>query len=419
MRSNVSAAMPNVARSVKQVTDSGTIASPTRRQVLTIMGLLMPNKKSSVHAMVVIAGIAIGALATTSQASSAGNVKELRASQTASSSTAPKPAPSFRRGQNQSSDGNIEDMFPSGVSTSRPTFSANTSSKRTLEATIKKNDLDGSSPGGTIKANANIFENGVAQKPSSTSVPPDVYRAWLEKTHPQFALNVSASPKESLIEVKGQWDDSARTLKNLGIPFTRIRAGQLHPEVLSAARVLIINCAGELKRDQLQEVRDFVSNGGYLLTTDWSLDNMLQQTFPGYVEWNRGKSDRNMYSSTIVNPDPVLFDNTVRSAYWKLDLSAHMIRIRRPDAVRVLCTSPELASEDPDHMGALAVVFRFGKGYVLHMVGHFDNNSGIALGNLLPDPAPGIGISLRQAMATNFVVAGLTRTPIPMNVSRH
>lgn len=385
----------------------------------------MPNKKSTARAITIVAGIAATILVGTSQASSAGNTSKLPAklSQATSDASAPKPAPNFRRNPNAQPSaptaGDIGDMFPSAdPSGGRPTFSANTSSKRTLEATIKKNDLDASAGGGTLKGNANIFENGVVQKPSSTSVPPQVYRAWLEKTHPQFALNASAQSEDRLIEVKGQWDDAARTLKNLGIPFRRVRAGQLRPDVLSAAKVVVINCAGELKRDQLQNLRDFVSNGGYLLTTDWALDNMLQQTFPGYVEWNKGKSDRNMYSSTIVNPDPVLFDNTVRNAYWKLDLSAHMIRIRRPDAVRVLCTSPELAAEDPDRMGALAVVFKFGKGYVLHMVGHFDNNSGIALGNLLPDPAPGIGISLRQAMATNFVVAGLTGTPIPVNVPR-
>lgn len=371
-------------------------------------GSQMPENQSRLRATIAIAGILSGILGGTFNATPAQS----------SSDNAPKPAPNFRRGQSFSNSENIGTQFPSPEA--RPTFAVSTAGKRTLEGGIKKNDLDGAAfgSGGALTGSANIFENGVAQRPSSTSVPPVVYRGWLEKTHPKFALNATMSPKESLIEVKGQWDDAARTLKNLGIPFTRIRAGQLRPDVLSHAKVVVINCAGELRREQLQDIRDFVSNGGYLLTTDWALDNMLAQTFPGYVEWNRAKSDHNMYSSTIVNPDPVLFNNTVRSAYWKLDLSAHLIRIRRPDAVRILCTSPELASEDPDRLGALAVVFRFGKGYVLHMIGHFDNNSGIALGNLLPDPAPGIGISLRQAMATNFVVAGLTRTPIPMSGRR-
>jgi len=60
-------------------------------------------------------------------------------------------------------------------------------------------------------------------------------------------------------------------------------------------------------------------------------------------------------------------------------------------------------------MGALAVNFTFGRGQVLHLVGHFDNNAGFAFTNTLPQPATGIGISLRQALATNFLVDALSR----------
>jgi len=67
-----------------------------------------------------------------------------------------------------------------------------------------------------------------------------------------------------------------------------------------------------------------------------------------------------------------------------------------------------LSRDDPDRRGILAVTFTFGRGHVLHLVGHFDNNATLAFGNMLPDPAPEIGISLRQALAANFLVAGLS-----------
>ncbi|HMO19720.1 MAG TPA: hypothetical protein PKC98_01990, partial [Candidatus Melainabacteria bacterium] len=76
--------------------------------------------------------------------------------------------------------------------------------------------------------------------------------------------------------------------------------------------------------------------------------------------------------------------------------------------VRVLIESRRLKEEDPDRAGVLAAVFGFGRGYVLHMAGHFDNNSGVPVRHRLPDPAPIIEIGLRQALAANFVVAGLT-----------
>ncbi|HNA74241.1 MAG TPA: hypothetical protein PKW73_12930, partial [Candidatus Obscuribacter sp.] len=92
---------------------------------------------------------------------------------------------------------------------------------------------------------------------------------------------------------------------------------------------------------------------------------------------------------------------------WKMDQEAHLIKVLDRSRVRVLVSSPSLSLEDPDKEGVLACIFPFGKGYVLHMVGHFDNNARIAVGNFLPDSATDIGISLRQALAANFVAAAL------------
>lgn len=239
----------------------------------------------------------------------------------------------------------------------------------------------------------------------SEQVPPEVFRAWLSKAHPELAGNVTA--QSDIVEVAGQWDNAAKTLTKFDLPFEHIKSRNIDEAMLAHAKVLVINCAGEVKRDKLQLVRDFVGRGGYLLTTDWALDNMLAQTFPGYVEWNKAVNHNAIYEADFVKPDPVLGANCVSHAHWKLDEAAHLVRVLRAGTVKVLVTSRELAGEDPDHSGVLACAFAFGRGYVLHMVGHFDNNAKIAVGNFLPDPAPNIGISLRQAIAANFIVAGL------------
>lgn len=109
----------------------------------------------------------------------------------------------------------------------------------------------------------------------------------------------------------------------------------------------------------------------------------------------------------VVNPDPVLFNRAVTHAPWKLDIESHLIHINNPQIVKVLAVSETLKRQDPDCIGALAVFFKFGRGSVLHMVGHFENNSPIPVGEMLPDPAPVIGIGLRQALAANFVAAAL------------
>jgi hypothetical protein len=246
---------------------------------------------------------------------------------------------------------------------------------------------------------------------TNVDTPPAVFRAWLEKTHPEFALTASRIGKGDVLVTRGAWDDSNKTLDKFGIPCTKIRAGQMRDYPLDHVRVLIIDCAGDVPRESFQRIRDFVSNGGYLLSTDWSLDNMLQKTFPGFVEFNGKKNRHDIYDAEVANPDPVLFQNAVSNAKWKLDKECHLLTVLKPDAVRVLVRSRGLASEDGQ--GILAVAWRFGRGEVLHLVGHFDNNpSTFHFGDSLPDPAPLINISLRQAIAANFVVAGLSGTHI-------
>lgn len=259
-------------------------------------------------------------------------------------------------------------------------------------------------------AAAGIAQTDAVQKrPKPARVEEDVYRGWLGKTHPQFSLKTQSQDPIEVLEIKGQWDKADHTLKKLGIPHTTIGSGQLNSIGLARTKVLVVNCAGTLDRNALQGIRDFVVRGGYLLTTDWALDNMLRQTFPGFVEWNKGKSKGNVVDAHVVLPEREFFGGTVSNASWKLDEESQTIRVLKPDVVKVLAVSRDLAPLDPDRQGILAVAFSFGKGKVLHMVGHFDNNSLPIFPNRLPDPAPVIGIGLRQALAANFVVAGLQR----------
>ena len=257
-----------------------------------------------------------------------------------------------------------------------------------------------------------------APRTGSRSVPPEMFRAWLLDAHKGFALQASRIVDNQIIVIKGQWDNSAKTLKKFEIPHTRISSGDLNNRDLSGTRVVIVDCAGELDQRGRQKLRDFVARGGYLLSTDWALDNFVSITFNEYVAWNKATNSKAVYDALVVDADPVLLNHTVTSAPWKLDRESHLIRVVNRDAVRVLILSKQLSVEDPGRLGALAVLFPFGNGYVLHMLGHFDNNSAIPFGHRLPDPAPVINISLRQALAINFVVAGLSGSRISTRHSR-
>src|SRR6185369_13580905 len=156
----------------------------------------------------------------------------------------------------------------------------------------------------------------------------------------------------------------------------------------------------------LQILKKFVLNGGYLITTDWSLENCTQRAFPGILEWNGGYSGSFLADATSMYPDSPYCKNVPTQAFWKLDNKCQTVRVRRRDMVKPLVRSRYLLQDDPDQIGILACTFDYGKGKVLHVVGHFDNNSDLAFNNALPDPSA-IGISMRQAIMANFIVEGL------------
>ncbi len=254
------------------------------------------------------------------------------------------------------------------------------------------------------------YQPSFFQLSSMRSVGPGVFRGWLEKTHSRFALATSTMDPMLVLEIKGQWDDADHTLRSFGIRHTTIKKGRLDDQPLDGVKVLVVNCAGNVPRGTFQKIRDFVARGGFLISTDWTVHNLVENAFPGYIAWNGGKTDSKVVDATVTYPDPRLFAGAVQNSGWKLDDGSQTIRVLRPDVVRVLVRSRMLTGEDPDRLGILAVVFPFGRGQVLHLVGHFDNNANLAFTNLLPDPAPVIGISLRQALACNFLVEGLEQS---------
>jgi len=169
----------------------------------------------------------------------------------------------------------------------------------------------------------------------------------------------------------------------------------------------VVNCGANLNADALKKVRKFVQDGGYLLTTDWALDSCLEKAFPGYVEWNSDYTENSVVDAVVVDDDPVLLVGMPRVAYWKLENRSQTVKVLRGREVQVLARSRTLMQRECSNLGILALTFSFGAGRVLHLVGHFDNNADRAFNNALPDPSPVIGISLRQAIAGNFVVAAL------------
>lgn len=250
-------------------------------------------------------------------------------------------------------------------------------------------------------------------KPRTAIVQPSTFKSWLEKNHSGAVARLG---KNSIVEVKGQWDDCSHALRNFALPHTRIPSSRLPDTDLSGTRILVINCGCNMDAKVLNRVREFVQGGGYLLTTDWALDSCLSKAFPDFVQFNGHFTEGGVVDAVVVDNDPVLLAGVPRYAFWKLESRSQSVQILNNLAVQVLARSRDLTIQenkdvdvrDPrSNAGVLALTFPYGSGRVLHLVGHFDNNADRASNLALPDPAPMIGIGLRQAIAANFVLAAL------------
>jgi hypothetical protein len=242
------------------------------------------------------------------------------------------------------------------------------------------------------------------QQAKTATVQPALFKNWLDKSHPGQSARFT---KTTIVELKGKWDDCGHVIRSFGLPFTKITANNLATTDLSATRILVVNCGCILNESALKKLQEFVDGGGYLLSTDWALDSCLQKAFPGYVEWNSGYTSNGVVDAVVVDRDAILLAGVPRVAHWQLEDKSQIVRVIRGKAVQVLARSRMLMHEDQDQLGILALTFPYGNGRILHLVGHFDNNANLSFNTALPDPAPLIGIGLRQAIAANFIMAAL------------
>jgi len=285
-----------------------------------------------------------------------------------------------------------------------------------LEGNVSRYDLNSQQNQYSGAAGAPRFGTPV-QEPSAIHYPAakeaiveaKVFKSWLEKNHPELKGTLE-SQRQTIIEVKGKWDDSGHALRTFGMGCTKVPPNRLSKFDLSKSKILIVDCAGEVPHDALETINKFVRDGGYLLTTDWALEGCLQKAIPGYIEWNGDNTrETRVVDAYLRTEDPGLTIGTVSRAHWKLDKKCQLMRVIRPELVEILAASVQLKTDDSTGHGYLAASFRHKKGRVLHLVGHFDYNSDSAFSNLLPDPAPQIGISLRQAIAANFIAEALAQ----------
>jgi hypothetical protein len=190
--------------------------------------------------------------------------------------------------------------------------------------------------------------------------------------------------RQHIVVVQGDFDKIENLLDLYHWPYTLIERRALLTHRYARAKLLFINCgrkpAQPQRRKLITIVKTFVARGGWVVTSDWSIEPYITGSFPDRVRVVTAKR-RQPNTTVAVHPlveDPLLtgvFSRRIDSTWW-LEESSKMIHVS--GNVEVLVASDEMDRR----YGSRVVVFRlrFASGRVVHLLGHFYQKDGNRMG---------------------------------------
>ncbi len=199
-----------------------------------------------------------------------------------------------------------------------------------------------------------------------------VVKARMKNERPEDLAWLEKAEAADVVIVSGVYDRVQDVFRALQLPHTVVSPRQLAKMTLNAKQLVIINCPGELGPIALEKVRKFVNAGGFLYTTDWALQNVVQRAFPGFVRFNGNETANDVVEVEVKSSDNNFLKHlklSKENPKWWLESSSYPIRILNPEKVEVLITSREMKKKYGD--APIAVTFQYGDGRVLHIASHF------------------------------------------------
>lgn len=199
----------------------------------------------------------------------------------------------------------------------------------------------------------------------------EVYLNRLAKENPEDFQRFRRLAAGKSIVIGGSYDKAQDVLDAMEVTYRLVSAGELGGVALPVDRPVIVNCAGELNPQDIKRISDHVRSGGTLVTTDWALRNLVEQAFPGYVEYNGQSTGDDVVTVELTRIGQALLPETVGAGdkpRWWLEESSYPIRVLDKDKVDVLIRSDHM--RDRYGEDAIVVRFAFGKGTVYHLVSH-------------------------------------------------
>jgi len=175
-----------------------------------------------------------------------------------------------------------------------------------------------------------------------------------------------------VVVVRGRYDRVEDVLKIMEIPHRVIDVAAVARAEFHPRQMVIVNCPGTISDRGVPVLKEFVSAGGHLFTTDWALKHVLERAFPGVVAHNGRQTHDEVVRIEVKDArDPYVAGvfHEGDDPLWWLEGSSYPIRVLAPETVSVLITSRELEARHGE--APVAVSFPVGQGEVLHMISHY------------------------------------------------
>ncbi len=194
----------------------------------------------------------------------------------------------------------------------------------------------------------------------------------LREKDPEAYKELQDIKEADVFVIKGEYDHIEQVLSMSETSFTLINPKELDCAELRPDQIVFVNCPGKFKGRGLRKLTAFVSEGGFLFTTDWALKHVLEKAFPGYVEYNeKATADEVVRVEVLDKKDPFLKSllGPDDDPQWWLEGSSYPIRILDEEKVNVLVTSKEIKNRYGE--APVFITFDHGEGKIYHMISHF------------------------------------------------
>ncbi|CAF4037282.1 unnamed protein product [Rotaria sp. Silwood2] len=196
----------------------------------------------------------------------------------------------------------------------------------------------------------------------------------LERLSQQDQTTIKTMRDDAVIVVPGTYDHIDRVLAKLNIKFTIVEQHELINYPFRTYQTVYINCASKFPKEAAYRLREFVEKGLHIITTDWTLRNVLQVAFSDFVKHNGQSTRDEVVGIEVVDPNHSFVSGFVLAAkhaqpQWWLETASHPIEIVNKEQVKVLIRSQALY--DKYQSDAVIVTFDCGRGNVTHMISHF------------------------------------------------